>query len=81
VLPPEVETVAFSMKPGEVRGPVYSDQGAHVLELVERRASAARPFDEIKEDLRRQIAQDEFERSSRAWLEEVRRKAYVDVRL
>lgn len=80
VLPPELEEVVFTMQAGDLRGPVYTDRGAHVVQLLERKASAARPFDEIKEELRAQIAQEEVERATRAWLVEVRRRSYVDVR-
>ena len=79
-LPPEVEEVVFTMQPSDLRGPLYSDKGAHIVQVLERKDSAERPFDEIKEELRSQSAQGEVERARRAWLAEVRSGSYVDVR-
>ena len=68
------------MQPSDLRGPLYSDKGAHIVQVLERKDSAERPFDEIKEELRSQSAQGEVERARRAWLAEVRSGSYVDVR-
>jgi parvulin-like peptidyl-prolyl isomerase len=81
VLPPEVAEVVFEMKVGELRGPVYSDQGAHIVRVLDRKASEARPFEEIKGELRRQIHQQEVEKQTKLWLVDVRKRAHVDVRL
>lgn len=80
-LPPEVGEVVFAMKVGEVRGPIYSDLGAHIVQVLDRKASEARPFEEAKEDLRRQIHGQEVEKQTRLWLVDVRRRAHVDDRL
>jgi len=80
-LPPEVGEVVFAMKVGEVRGPIYSDLGAHIAQVLDRKASEARPFDEVKEELRRQIHGQEVEKQTRLWLVDVRRRAHVDDRL
>jgi parvulin-like peptidyl-prolyl isomerase len=79
-LPPEVSDVVFAMRPGEIRGPIYSDLGAHIVQVIDRKASEARPFEEVKEELRRQIYQEEVEKQTRLWLVDVRRRAHVDIR-
>jgi peptidyl-prolyl cis-trans isomerase SurA len=79
-LPPEVADVVFAMKPGEIRGPIYSDLGAHIVQVLDRKASEARPFEEVKEELRRQLQEQEFEKQTRLWLVDVRRRAHVDLR-
>lgn len=80
-LPPEVAEVVFEMKVGEVRGPIYSDEGAHIVRVLDRKASEARPFEEIKEELRRQLHQQEVEKQTKLWLIDVRKRAHVDMRL
>lgn len=61
---PSVEKVAFEMKPGEVRGPVQSPAGYHVLLLKSVKAGAQRPLAEVKdlvaEGARRQLALRRF---------------------
>ncbi len=54
----------FSMKPGEIRGPVETEFGYHIIRLSEVRGGAVRPFEEVKttieNDLKRGVAQKSF---------------------
>jgi parvulin-like peptidyl-prolyl isomerase len=52
-----------------------------VIQLVGRSASSVRPFDEVKEELRRQLSDTQAEKASQSWIKELRKKAHVDVRL
>jgi peptidyl-prolyl cis-trans isomerase SurA len=81
VLVNELEEVMTTMAPGDVRGPVRSARGWHVLELVERKAGSLRPFDEVKEQIRRQLSEQQLEKAMQSWLKELRKKAHVDIRL
>jgi peptidyl-prolyl cis-trans isomerase D len=58
------EDAVFSMKVGEVRGPVESDFGFHVIKLTGVKPAAARGFnqvrDEIRQELKRQKAARKF---------------------
>jgi parvulin-like peptidyl-prolyl isomerase len=54
-LPEEVELVAFTMRAGEI-SPVFSSSvGVHVLKLTEVKASAPRPFDQARADVRQAV--------------------------
>lgn len=54
----------FSMKPGEIRGPVETEFGYHIIRLGEVRGGAVKPFEEVKasieNDLKRGVAQKRF---------------------
>ena len=56
------EQALFAMQPGEVRGPVKTDFGWHVLQLREVQAGSARPFEEVRDELAREQAQADRER-------------------
>ena len=45
------EEALFSMKPGEIRGPVKTQFGYHVLKLDEVEAGQVRSFDEVRAEL------------------------------
>jgi peptidyl-prolyl cis-trans isomerase SurA len=79
-LPKPVEELVFSMKVGEVGGPVRGNQGFHVIKLVDRRAKDIKPLGEVKEELRGRLRQKEMERQTKAYLAELRRKTLVDIR-
>lgn len=65
-LVPEIEEVAFSMKEGQVTGPVKSKFGYHVLLLEEKRGPQENSFDQVKEyimeQLRFQKQQEQYEK-------------------
>jgi parvulin-like peptidyl-prolyl isomerase len=79
-LPKPVEELVFSMKVGDVGGPVRGNQGFHVIKLVDRRAKDIKPLGEVKEELRGRLRQKEMERQTKAYLTELRRKTLVDIR-
>ncbi len=45
---PEFEQAAFAMAPGEVRGPIKTQFGYHVIKLVSKTPSRTRTFEEVR---------------------------------
>jgi peptidyl-prolyl cis-trans isomerase SurA len=80
MLPRAIEELVFSMKVGEIRGPVRADRGFHVIKLIERKEKDAKPLEEVKDDIRIQLRQKEMERQTKTYLAELRKKTLVDVR-
>ncbi len=48
---PEFEQAAFSMAPGEIRGPIKTQFGYHVIKLVSKTPSRTRTFEEVRPSL------------------------------
>lgn len=80
-LPANIEAVVFGMKKGDIRGPMRTERGYHVIKLVDRKESSARPLSEVKEELRNQIYMKKVEKATKAWLKELRKKSYVDIKV
>lgn len=76
----ELHEVVVAMDPGDVRGPIRTAQGFVLLQLIAWKAGNLRPFDEVKEQLRRQLYDQQVDKAMASWLKELRRKAHVDVR-
>ena len=61
---PSFEEAVFSMSPGELRGPVQSPFGFHLIRLEEIRPGSVRPFEEmapiLKEEYRQARAEERF---------------------
>ncbi len=75
------ETVVFSMDKGDVRGPVTGPQGLEVFQVTEVKKSDLKPFPEMKEQIQREIRRHEMDKQTAVWLEELRKKAYIDIKL
>jgi peptidyl-prolyl cis-trans isomerase SurA len=80
-LPAAVEEIVFNMDIGEVRGPIRAARGFHVIKLLARKDEGVKPLKEIKEQLRQQLYAQEMEKATKAWLQEIRKKAHVESRL
>ena len=65
IQPPDVEKIIWSLKPGEVAGPIATPTGYHIVKVVERDHAGVRPFDvkvqnQIREKLLRQYREEEY---------------------
>jgi len=78
---PELEKVAFGMKPGEVSDLVRTPEGFHILRVMERKGGEPRPFAEVQYRIREEMIQAESERRFREWMKELKSKAYIEIRL
>ncbi|MBC8131944.1 MAG: peptidyl-prolyl cis-trans isomerase, partial [Deltaproteobacteria bacterium] len=78
--PKAIEDLVFAMKPGEVRGPVRADRGFHVIKLVDRKTTDAKPLADVEDDIRMQLRQKEMDKQTKSYLAELRKKSLVDIR-
>ncbi|MBL0217840.1 MAG: peptidylprolyl isomerase [Myxococcales bacterium] len=78
---PEWEPIVFAMEKGDVRGPVTGPQGMHVFFVSEVKKSDLKPFPEMKEQLSRELRRHEMDKQTQTWIDELRKKAYIDIKL
>jgi parvulin-like peptidyl-prolyl isomerase len=78
---PEWEPVVFAMDKGDVRGPVTGPQGFHVFQVTEVKRSDLKPFNEMKEQLSRELRRREQDKLIQNWRDDLRKKAYIDIKL
>ena len=78
---PAWEPVVFAMEKGDVRGPVTGPQGFHVFQVTEVKRSDLKAFPEMKEQLSRELRRREMDKQTQTWVEELRKKAYIDIKL
>jgi parvulin-like peptidyl-prolyl isomerase len=77
----EWEQVVFAMEKGDVRGPISGPQGLHVFLVSDVKRTDMKPFDEVKEALKGELTRREMDKHTQQWLEDLRKKAYIDVKL
>ncbi|MDZ4404793.1 peptidyl-prolyl cis-trans isomerase [Prosthecobacter sp.] len=74
----EFETIAFSMGESEI-SPVFNTQlGFHVCTVTGRKPSVARPFDEVKEDVKIRFLEEHRDKKFNAFLEELKATAKIE---
>ena len=78
---PDWEPIVFSMEKGDSRGPVTGPQGLHVFFVSDLKKSELKGFAEMKEQLTRELRRRELDKQTQTWVEELRKKAYIDIKL
>lgn len=75
----ELDAAVFNAQSGTVVGPLQTRAGWHVLLVEERIPSDIPGYDEVKERLRTEASEDAFDRDYRAYIENLRKDAYLQV--
>ena len=81
VMVPAFEKAAFSMKVGEVSEPIRTNFGWHVLKVEERRAVGVAGYDEMRPKLEPQLRQQKTEKFVDQYVQELKKKAVIEVKL
>lgn len=78
---PDWEQTVFSMEKGEVRGPVAGAQGLEVFTVTDTKKSELKPFAEMKDQIHRDLRRRELDKQTQTWVDELRKKAYIDIKI
>lgn len=78
-LPKQLEQALLPLRAGEISQPVRGTSGFHLFYLVERQVGSDFPsYDEMKEELYREMLDKAIQRQERVFLKEIRRKAVIN---
>jgi parvulin-like peptidyl-prolyl isomerase len=80
-LDPQWESVVFAMEKDEVRGPISGPTGLHVFFVSEVKKNDMKAFDALKEQLRGELRRREMDKQTTQWIADLRKKAFIDVKL
>ena len=78
---PDWEQIVFSMEKGDVRGPVTGPQGLYVFLVTDIKKSELKSYAEMKDQLTKELRRRELDKQTATWVEELRKKAYIDIKL
>ncbi len=70
----EFDEAAFALKPGEISPVVKTQFGYHIIKLEERKAAGLKPFDEVRGEIRLQMAQTRGDSTARRSADALRRR-------
>jgi peptidyl-prolyl cis-trans isomerase SurA len=81
VMVPAFEKAAFSLKVGEVSEPIRTNFGWHILKVEERRAVGVTSYEEMRPKLELQLRQQKTEKFVDQYVQELKKKATIEVKI
>ncbi len=78
---PAFEKEALRLKVGEVSGIVRTDFGFHIIKLLDRKGGIPLPYEEVREKVRQDYLEREFEKGLKQFLSKLREKSVIEIKL
>jgi parvulin-like peptidyl-prolyl isomerase len=78
---PVIESELAALGPGDVSEPLATPEGYRIFRVVERTEGSVTPFDQVREEILRRLAQERYAQEYEAYIEGLRKSATIDVRV
>lgn len=78
---PALEKTAFGLTVGEVGRAVRTDSGVVLVKVTEKKGGTPSSFTEVRERVEREYYRSELQRRFREWLDELKERAFIEVKL
>jgi peptidyl-prolyl cis-trans isomerase SurA len=75
---PDLDKVAFEMREGEIRGPILTDRGIHVLKVDRRWGDKPLPLEAVAPKIRARLLSQRRQERYEEWMEVLRRGAFIE---
>jgi parvulin-like peptidyl-prolyl isomerase len=75
----ELDTAIFNAQQGSVIGPIETKSAWHIFRVEQRLPSEVPAFESVKDKLRQDAGAETFERDYKAYIENLRKDAYVQI--
>jgi len=81
VMVPEVEKAAFSLPAGQVSEVIETEMGFHIIAVVDKRGAGLKPLPMVRNEIKAKIEDEKVAKKYDEWMEDLRKKSFIDVRL
>ena len=75
------EKVAYGMKKGQTSDLVLTPFGYHIIQLTDRKTESSQPLEQLRGEIMQKLHRERFQRAMRGWLDDLKRAAYIDIKL
>ncbi|MEW6409328.1 MAG: peptidylprolyl isomerase [Nitrospirota bacterium] len=77
---PELESIVFSLKSGEVSEPVFTENGVHIIKVEETKGNRQQSLSEVSNKIKEILLQKTYEKRYNEWIRGLRKKAFIEQR-
>lgn len=81
VMVPEVEKAAFSLPTGQISDVIETEMGCHIIAVVDKRGAGVKPLPAVRNEIKAKIEDEKVAKKYDEWIEGIRKKSFIDVRL
>lgn len=81
VILPEVEKAAFSLAVGQFSDVIETEEGFHIIAVVDKRGAGLKPLPVVRNEIKAKIEDEKLAKKYDEWIEGIRKKSFIDVRL
>ena len=78
-LVPELDKAVFNATAGSIIGPIETKSAWHIIKVEQRLPSEVPAFESIKDKLRRDASEETFQRDYKAYIDTLRKDAFIQV--
>ncbi len=78
---PPIERAIAILQAGQVSEPVETPRGMHIIRLDEKKTAQFRPLEEVKNEMQGLVFQQKSADRYQQWMTDLKRKAYIEVKL
>lgn len=81
VILPAVEKAAFGLPVGQLSDIIETELGFHIIVVVDKRGAGLKPLPAVREEIKSIIEDEKISKKYDEWIDSVRKKSFVDIRL
>lgn len=74
---PEIESVVFNLKDGELSGIIQTSLGYHIFKVEEKRERKVLSLSEVRADVEEAVFREKVKDRLKGWIETLRKNAYI----
>lgn len=74
---PEIESVVFNLKEGELSGIIQTSLGYHIFKVEEKRERKVLSLSEVRADVEEAVFREKVKDRLKGWIETLRKNAYI----
>jgi len=78
---PEVENVAFLLPLEEISDIIESSIGFHIIKVTDKKGAGVKSLESVRDEIKDKILEEKAEKRYESWIQELRKKSHIEIRI